>query len=158
MIRVPLNDSKTALVDDCDAWVLLYHWRVYEDTGYVYRQVTRPDGRLQNIRMHREIMGAPAGKDVDHVNGNRTDNRRKNLRVCSRSDNLKNKTRRRSDNKSGVTGVFYNSAMRKWTAQIQVNRKPKHLGLFTTLKEAATARRAAEKLHYGAFAPRRRAG
>lgn len=141
------------LVSQTDlSWAKQFKWYV-NDNGYVYRSI-RTDGRLRVIRMHRELTNAPRGTDVDHKNGVRHDNRRRNLRLCSRSNNLKNKTRLRSDNSSGVTGVFWHGQCSKWTVQIQLDGRPKHLGLFASKQEAIRVRRAAEIRHYGRYAPR----
>ncbi len=154
MKLVPLSNGDFAKVEDDDfEWCAGYHWH-RTSTGYAYRQERQADGRLKNIRMHRELTAAPSGMDVDHINGDRIDNQRGNLRLATRSDNLKNKTKRRSDNKSGVTGVFRHATEPKWTAQIHIAGKAKHLGLYAEFDDAVRARRAAELLHYGEFAPR----
>lgn len=145
------------LVDDDDVETLSqYKWYI-NDNGYAYRAEKGENGKLRTVRMHRQITGAPRHLDVDHINGDRADNRRLNLRTCDRSSNLKNKTRKRRDNSSGVTGVYLHKQTGKWTAQIQVGGKPRHLGLFQTKDEAGAARRAAEIQYYGEFAPRRKA-
>jgi hypothetical protein len=136
-------------VDAADLkWAKQHCWFVSHN-GYAYRHLKKG-----TARMHRELMHAPRSKDVDHINGDRLDNRRANLRIASRSNNLKNKTRRRSDNTTGVTGVYWHQQCRKWTAQIHINGRAKHLGLFATKAGAAKARRVAEIHHYREFAPR----
>jgi hypothetical protein len=82
--------------------------------------------------------------EIDHINGIRSDNRLINLRVVSHKDNMRNQ-RLSKANKSGVIGVCWASHRGKWSAQIKVNRKKLHLGLFGTIKEAAAARKAAER-------------
>lgn len=79
---------------------------------------------------------------IDHIDGARSNNRFDNLRLAPGSENARN-TRRRSDNTSGVTGVIWNKLARKWEAYIAVNSKKIHLGLFDTLEEASSARKAA---------------
>ncbi|QWY83223.1 HNH endonuclease protein [Rhizobium phage RHph_X2_25] len=83
----------------------------------------------------------PLGQ-IDHINGDRTDNRIANLRDVSNAENMRN-TSRRSDNTSGVTGVYLNREMKKWAADIRVDGRTISLGLFETINEAATARSAA---------------
>lgn len=79
--------------------------------------------------------------DIDHINGDRTDNRLANLRNVSRSVNLRN-ARMRRDNTSGVNGVSREGG--RWAAYITVNRKRKFLGYFSNLEDASAARKAAE--------------
>lgn len=89
--------------------------------------------------------------DIDHLNGDRLDNRIENLREASRSENCSNKLSR-CDSKSGVKGVFWNKKLSKWQAQISKNGKQIYLGVFETMDEAKAAyRRAAAELH-GPFA------
>ena len=85
-------------------------------------------------------------KTIDHINGNRSDNRIKNLRVVSNSINMRN-TKRRSNNTSGVCGVSFREATNKWQAYIFAKGRQKHLGFFDDLNEAISARKAAEVEH-----------
>jgi hypothetical protein len=80
---------------------------------------------------------------IDHINGNRTDNRIDNLRVVSATENARNATLR-ADNRSGVPGVGWHSRYKKWTARIGVQGRQKTIGYYATLAEAAAARRVAE--------------
>lgn len=84
--------------------------------------------------------------EVDHINGDRADNRFCNLRNVSRAENMKNK-RLSSANKSGVTGVVWHKAAGKWVAQIRVSGQQYHLGVFETVEEAANVRAAAQREH-----------
>ena len=84
------------------------------------------------------------GLEVDHINHVRNDNRLVNLRFVTRGENLKNKALS-SKNTSGVTGVYFLKARKKYIAQIKVNRKAIHLGMFDTLEGAAEARRQADR-------------
>ena len=79
------------------------------------------------------------GLDVDHINHVRNDNRLVNLRFVTRGENQRNQSLS-SKNTSGVTGVHFAKANKKYVAQIQVDRKVMHLGMFDTLEEAAAAR------------------
>ena len=90
----------------------------------------------------------PEGFTVDHINGVPSDNRIKNLRCVSVSENYKNKSTPRS-NTSGHVGVSFHKASQKWRARIQNKMKERHLGLFDTKKEAIEAWvRAKESLGY----------
>jgi len=84
---------------------------------------------------------------IDHINGNPADNRIENLRQATGSENMRNQ-RISSANKSGVTGVCWAAHRDKWSAQIKMDGRKIHLGLFTSLDEAAAARKAAER-RYG---------
>lgn len=84
---------------------------------------------------------------IDHINGDKTDNRIENLRNVSKAINGRN-AKRSKRNSSGVTGVYFNSAAKKWAAQIRVDRKQIFLGFHPTVELAAGARRAAEQ-RYG---------
>lgn len=78
-------------------------------------------------------------EDVDHINGDRTDNRWKNLREVSRKVNLQNQRRARSDNAKGVLGVYQIKETGKWRARIQVDGRSVHIGCFDTSEEAHDA-------------------
>ncbi len=95
--------------------------------------------------LHRFITHAPKGKVVDHINRNTLDNRRENLRVVTIQENLWNQ--RRGSNKTGHTGVSI-AYKGKYSAQIKVNYKKIHLGIFNTIAEALRARRKAEREYY----------
>ena len=84
---------------------------------------------------------------VDHVNHRRDDNRLINLRNVTNVENCRNRSKS-SRNTSGVAGVYWNKAARKWRAQIVVGGKNNHLGYFTNIADAITAR-AAAKVKYG---------
>ena len=90
--------------------------------------------------------GLMPSDQVDHINGVKTDNRFSNLRKVSCQENQKN-LKMSKRNKSGVMGVCWHKAAKKWAAEIKVSRKTKHLGLFDTIEEAAVVRSEAEKLY-----------
>ena len=88
--------------------------------------------------------------EVDHINGDPADNRWSNLRPATRAENARN-VRKKSNNTSGVPGVYWAAARGKWMAYIHINRKMISLGRFTEFQEAAAARRAAEVKYFGEF-------
>lgn len=99
--------------------------------------------------MHRVVMLMcygfyGEGLDADHINHVRNDNRLFNLRFVTRSENSKNQSLS-SKSTTGVTGVSFLKARKKYIAQIGVNRKLIYLGMFETLEEAAEARRQADR-------------
>lgn len=105
----------------------------------------------QNLVAHRVIWALHTGAwpehQIDHINGNRADNRWRNLRAVTSAENMRNK-RQRSNNTSGVTGVSWAKEKRKWLADIRVNGKQIHIGRFDQKADAIAARKAAEK-QYG---------
>jgi hypothetical protein len=101
-------------------------------------------------------MGRHPGMHVDHVNGDKLDNRRTNLRVVTNAQNQINRHALNRNNKTGLRGVNYTphlSPSKPWRAQITANRKNVHLGLFATRDEALVARRQAERELYGEACP-----
>ena len=85
--------------------------------------------------------------DIDHINRNKADNRISNLREVSHKQNHQNRSKP-SNNTSGHPGVSWLKQSSKWRAKITHNHKLIHLGCFTTLEEAVSARKAAEKLYW----------
>ena len=101
--------------------------------------------------LHRLLMSPQDNEVVDHINRNRADNRKSNLRICSQSENMKNVSLRKN-NKSGYTGVMQTSDGR-WGVTITVDGKRINLGTFKDIKRAAKVRRRAEIEYFGDFAP-----
>lgn len=87
----------------------------------------------------------PKGFDIDHIDHDRTNNKIENLRLVSRSDNLKNKGVVKSS--SGEMGVYWSKAAQKWEASITVDGRKKYLGLFDTVEAARHARKEADKIY-----------
>ena len=81
---------------------------------------------------------------VDHINRNKRDNRRENLRLANKSLNAFN-SKIYKNNKSGVTGVYFRKDTKKWTAEIKVNYRKICLGCYETKEEAINARKKAEQ-------------
>ena len=104
------------------------------------------------VQMSRIIMGIPIQdkRKVDHINHNVFDNRKDNLRVCTNSQNNMNKGLQ-SNNTSGVTGVTWRKEKHKWEAQIRLNRKNMHLGLFQNFDDAIRTRKEAEEKYFGEY-------
>lgn len=107
-------------------------------------------GSLLGVRFlaHRVIWKYVHGIDpdyIDHINGDKTDNRIANLRSCSMQENMRN-TRLRNDNKSGHVGVHFDSSRGKWVAQIHVAPRAISLGRFDSFNLAVEARKRAEAL------------
>ena len=123
-----------------------YKWSYRKNDGYASNKTT---GLL-----HRFIMNPSDDMVVDHINGNKLDNRRCNLRICTNQQNSFNH-KVLINNESGHSGIYFRKDTNKWRARIKVGNKDIHLGYFKTLEEAIEARRQAEIEYFGEFAPTR---
>jgi len=110
-----------------------------------YRQI-KIEGKL--YKAHRVCWllyhGRMPSGQIDHINGDPSDNRIKNLRVVSNAENGKNQ-KRHCKNTSGCTGVYWYKASSKWQAEIMVDGRHIHLGYFTDFEDAVSARKRAER-------------
>lgn len=148
--------GKPILVDDSD-FAELSKSRWYVSLGYAVRgtkaEHTKNGGTTE--RMHRIILGlAAGGKDprmVDHINGDRLDNRRENLRICSNAENGRNRGAQRN-NSSGLKGVMWHPQSRKWRARLHADGRSFSLGLHETPELAHQAYAEACKRLHGEFA------
>lgn len=147
--HILLTQGKQALVDDDEFDELaLVKW-CYRGGYAVRTEGTRANQRT--VVMHRLVMDAPANAVVDHINGDKLDNRRCNLRLATTAENIRNSARS-VRNTSGFKGVSFDRSRGKWFASICANRKLKNLGRYATAEEAARVYdRAARELH-GEFA------
>lgn len=146
MQKIKLSNGMFALVDDEDFdLVAAYKWRVC-GSGYAFRT-----HKKKSIFMHHMILDAPGGYLRDHINGDRLDNRRSNLRLATALQNSAN-AKRRSDNTSGFKGVYWNKQIRRWKVQIRDGAKRIHLGYFHDVMDAARAYDAKAKEFFGEFA------
>lgn len=138
MKEIPLSQGKFALVDDEDyEWLSSWHWYTFKGNTTLYAARKERDGSTyKTVFMHRVVLNAPKAMEVDHINSNGLDNRRENLRNCTRSQNLMN-TRIRSDNTSGYKGVTFDKQTGRFSAKIQINKKCINIGRFDTAEEAA---------------------
>lgn len=97
------------------------------------------------------VMGEWPESEIDHINGDRSDNRWSNLRAATRAQNVRN-TKRSSKNTSGFKGVDWNNANQKWRARISVDGRDISLGYFNCRTAAAVARAVATPRHHAEFA------
>ena len=140
----------SVIVDDEDfAWLSQYKW--HYDRGYA-AMTLRKQGRAQGILyMHRMVNKTPKNMSTDHVNGDKLDNRRANLRTCNQTQNNAN-SKLRAANTSGHKGVTWHKKAQKWQAQIGVKGKCVYLGQFTEKQRAIEAYIRAATEHFGEFA------
>ncbi len=154
--RIPLTKGQFAIVDDEDYERINAHkwhsnWDVSSRAFRAVRSTSRTTGRRKTVMMHREIMNAPAGACVDHINHNPLDNRKVNLRLCSKGQNNFNQRLRR-DNKSGFKGVYFDKSAGKWGTEFQSKGEQCYIGLFTSALDAALAYDARITEAFGEFA------
>jgi hypothetical protein len=150
MKTIKLTLGKVAIVDN-DDFDKLNQWKWNCVNGYAARLVSRKLGKRVMIYMHREILGTPDGMECDHINSNRLDNRKQNLRICNRSQNQANRSKS-SNNTSGYKGVNWHKVNQKWRAKIKINGRSKYLGCFTDIEDAAKAYEKAAIEYFGEFA------
>jgi len=164
-IKLAPDYKKSALVDAdvYDELVDMGTWRLHED-GYAvlhyyvkkveFEPMSHSNRIHKMVRMHRIIMGVSDPRiEIDHIKGNRLDNRREKLRKCNRQQNARN-SKKRSDNKSGHTGIIWDKSRDKWMAYAKEMGKMVYLGRFTKKKDAIVARSKYETEVYGKFTRR----
>lgn len=148
MARVFLASGETVLVDKrMVPLVSKYKW--YRNSKG-YAQCNWYDGtKYTTKKMHRVILRTPNGTTVDHINGNKLDNRVRNLRLCNYSQNSAN-CKKYKNNTSGFKGVHRSG--KSWRAMIRVNYRLLSLGCFSAIEDAARAYNKAAKKYFGRFA------
>lgn len=147
--KIPLTQEKIALVDTDDyEWLDSMKWHLND--GYALTS-SFVNGKVKRYRMHRLIMAATKEQQIDHINGDRHDNRRNNLRYCNSSQNHMN-VKIRIINKSGYKGVSWSKSHKKWHTCIKLNRKVLFLGRFKDKIIAAQVYNKAAIKYFGKFA------
>lgn len=104
----------------------------------------------KTVYMHRLILDAPKGIEVDHINGDASDNRRENLRLATRAQNCANRSHYKP--KSGFRGVYERKSGRFWQVMISVNGRMMNGGNFPDKIAAARRYDALAREHFGEFA------
>lgn len=151
MKLIKLTKGKFVKVDDEDFNKLNQFRWYFNVNGYAARRDSKQN-RYRHIYMHRVITGCPQGVEVDHKNNDRLDNRKCNLRVCTRQENAFNRLKQ-SNNTSGYRGVVYcrDKFIKKWKYQIKKGQE-KHCGYYLTAFEASIAYDKKAKELFGEFA------
>lgn len=149
---IPLTQKQNAIVNSADfEWLSKWNWHAsWSEKAKTWYAMRRCGSRI--VRMHREILNSSHGNEVDHKDGNGLNNRRKNIRNCTPTQNRRNMGARKN-NLSGFKGVSFHHQLRKpWFARINRGRKATILGYFGTAEEAARAYDAAARVRHGKFA------
>lgn len=157
MATIELTRGQQTIVDDDDwKWLSEFCWHARVSHGgrkfYAYRGLWDPQAkRMRPIPMHREIIGATPELHVDHISGDTLDNRRSNLRLCTRSQNLAN-SETRINKSSRFKGVSWHKRDKSWYAYINQEGSRINIGSFREEIAAAVAYDAKAIELFGAFA------
>lgn len=150
--KIPLTGErgkgKYIIVDKENAdYAKQFKWSLHS-CGYA----TRGKNNGATFYLHREIMNAQKGQIIDHINGDKLDNRKSNLRFCTDFENTKNRDKSNGNYTSKYKGVYLDKKRNKWIAQITYNYKAINLGGFDTQEKAAQAYNEKAKELYKEFA------
>lgn len=154
MKEVPLSRGLVAFVDDAD-WPLVCDgcWSAAIGGKYASRFLIRPDGTKAQVLMHRHIVNAPKGFEVDHVDGNGLNNCRANLRIATHRENMGNIHTSTRTRRGELKGVFLDKRRSSWVATLRDDAgRKRFLGQFSDEYEAALAYDAAARERFGEFA------
>ena len=151
---IQLTKGYFVLVDRADYEIFGgLNWTALVVARTVYAYCTRRlEDRPKNVLLHRAIMNAPDGMEVDHCDGNGLNCRRENLRICSLRDNHCNVQKSATQTSSRFKGVCWDRARNRWHARVKVHQVTKFLGRFGSEEEAAHAYDKAAKSFFGEFA------
>lgn len=156
-MEIPLTRGLVAIIDTVDyELVSQFKWQAVRDNqnSSFYARAAVPTGSGKNrawIKMHRLIMTAKEWQDVDHIDGNRLNNTRSNLRFATRHQNCMNK-KKFPNRSSKYKGVWWDSWNNRWRARIIFKRKYISLGSFMSETTAAEAYDNMAKKLFGEFA------
>ena len=150
--RLFFTDGGSFIVDASDFNEVSEHYWQLGKRGYpVFRTSRKSEGGARNITLHTLLIRGMPGYDVDHINGDKMDNRRYNLRLCTHQQNMFNQGLRNT-NSSGYIGVSYSKAMRKFESYIHKDGHKMTIGYFDDPLEAAKARDRTAKTLFGVYA------
>ncbi len=132
MKKIPLTQGQVALVDDEDyEYLCKSKWCAFYSHGRYYAvRTVWENKRNKIILMHRQILNPPKGKEVDHINHNGLDNRKKNIRIATRSQNNQNQRKCTRNTTSKYKGVSWDKKTNKWISYIKINCKRTVIGYY----------------------------
>lgn len=137
MGKIELTQGKFALIDPDDL-IKIGQYKWYLMNGYAATQINK-----KKVYMHRLINNTPEGFETDHINGDKLDNRKENLRSVNKQQNGFNRGKNKN-NTSGYKGVSFDKSKKKYLAHIKMDGKLYFLGRYETAIKAYLARKEAE--------------
>lgn len=149
IILIPLTRGKFAEIDAADASLVTDTLWSATHIGRRWYAIGRING--EQVLMHRLITNAAIGMDVDHIDGDGLNNKRDNLRIATRSQNMANVSIG-PRSKSGFKGVSWHAGAGRWRATTISNGRQVHLGYFDNVEDAARAYDAKAREIFGEFA------
>lgn len=137
MKKIELNKENVYTLVDDDVFALIGHYKWYlHRGGYCYRNFwNRETKKYYIVYLHRFVMNAKHGEEIDHIDRNKLNNRRCNLRFSNRYEQMRNA--KYKVGVSGYTGVTWHTQNGYWTAKIRIHGKRIHLGCFKDPKNAS---------------------
>jgi hypothetical protein len=135
---IPLTQGKFAIVD-ADDYDYLMQWKWQYNLGYGQRRTLQSEGKNTSVMMHRIINKTPNDMYTDHINGNRLDNRKSNLRNCTSTQNCYNRKIYINNYTSKYKGVRWVKKDNIWIASIGYKKEKYHIGSFKNEEDAAEA-------------------
>lgn len=138
IVHIYMKDGLSTIVD-LDDFYKLDETSTYSirPNGYVARITSRKLGKRTTSYIHREIMEYPENMQIDHINGDKLDNRKCNLRIVTNAQNAQNRTKNYSNAKSEHRGVIWSERDNAWISRVKLNGKQYYLGTYASEEMAS---------------------